>query len=51
MYLNNNNMISQNRTSIQSIGRGDSFVINDNFNGFIGSSNNHFDISRDSKTI
>lgn len=49
--INNNNNIVQNRVSYQSIGGGDSFIINDSFNGFIGSGNNPFDFSRDSKTI
>ena len=50
IYLNNNN-VPQNRASYQSVGRGDSFAINDSFNGFIGSSNNYFEFSRDSKTM
>ena len=47
----NNNNAPQNRVSYQSVGGGDSFIVNESFNGFIGSGNNPFDFSRDSKTM
>jgi hypothetical protein len=47
----NNSNIPHNRISYQSVGGGNSFIINDSFNGFIGSGNNLLEFSRDSKAM